>query len=260
MAISRTKEWATGDVLTEADLEAEFDAIYGGGIALISPLTGNLDCNSKTFTGYGATASTMLYLDASKALTATTAPTNGQLLVGSTSAVPALATITGGTNITVTNAAASITIAETVVALVPEYGGISVAGNSTVTTIAGANTPVQVLIFDTNDAASGITVDHTNDHLTIANTGTYLISYTISMITVATGTFSAQFEKNNGATTIANTLSTITQPATPALITMSITKLIALTAADTLELWIQNETDTGNLTVEDAVVTAVRVV
>lgn len=39
--------------------------------------------------------------------------TNGQLIIGSTSAFPVAATITAGTNITVTNGAGSITIAST---------------------------------------------------------------------------------------------------------------------------------------------------
>lgn len=56
-------------------------------------------------------AKTMLYLDASKKIAATAAPTNGQLLVGSTGNIPVLATLTGtGSQVIVTNAASSITL------------------------------------------------------------------------------------------------------------------------------------------------------
>src|SRR3990167_798790 len=50
MALARLKDWGAADVLTEPDLEAEFDRIYNNPLALISPLTGNLNCNSKQLT------------------------------------------------------------------------------------------------------------------------------------------------------------------------------------------------------------------
>ena len=58
------------------------------------------------------TASTMLYSNASGDVTATAAPTDGQLLIGSTGLIPALAALTGTANqVTVTNGAGSITLA-----------------------------------------------------------------------------------------------------------------------------------------------------
>jgi hypothetical protein len=61
----------------------------------------------------GFTANSFLYSGTSGALTTTAAPTNGQLLIGSTGVAPALATLTAGTNVTITNGAGSITIAAT---------------------------------------------------------------------------------------------------------------------------------------------------
>jgi hypothetical protein len=61
----------------------------------------------------GLTANSFLYSGTAGLLTTTTAPTNGQLLIGSTGAAPVAATITAGTGITVTNGAGSITIAAT---------------------------------------------------------------------------------------------------------------------------------------------------
>lgn len=59
------------------------------------------------------TAKAFLYSNASSAVTSTSAPTNGQLLIGSTGNVPAVASLTSGTAISVVNGAGSITINNT---------------------------------------------------------------------------------------------------------------------------------------------------
>lgn len=65
------------------------------------------------FTGSPITPNAMLYGGASNAIVSTAAPTNGQLLVGSTGVAPVLTTLTPGTGITITNTAGAITIAST---------------------------------------------------------------------------------------------------------------------------------------------------
>jgi len=62
--------------------------------------------------GSGLTAKTMIYVSAAPAaITSTAAPTNGQILIGSTGLIPALGTLTGTANETlITNGAGSITI------------------------------------------------------------------------------------------------------------------------------------------------------
>lgn len=64
-----------------------------------------------TFTGSLITQNAMLYGGASNALVSTAAPTDGQILIGSTGVAPVLTSITAGTGITVTPGAGSITIA-----------------------------------------------------------------------------------------------------------------------------------------------------
>lgn len=59
------------------------------------------------------TAKSFLYSDASKNILSTSAPTDGQLLIGSTGNVPVAATLTAGDGISVTNAAGAITLATT---------------------------------------------------------------------------------------------------------------------------------------------------
>lgn len=76
------------------------------------------------------TASSFAYSNASKQLVTTAAPTNGQLLVGSTGAVPVVASLTGTANqLTVTPGAGSITLSIPAAATVP--------GSLTVTTRTG---------------------------------------------------------------------------------------------------------------------------
>lgn len=75
----------------------------------------NADVNSAAAIAYSKlaalTASTFIYSNASGVVTATAAPTNGQLLIGSTGAIPVVASLTGTANqITVTPGAGSITL------------------------------------------------------------------------------------------------------------------------------------------------------
>lgn len=81
----------------------------------------------------GLTANSFIYANASDQLVSTAAPTNGQLLIGSTGASPVAAALTAGTGISVTNGAGSITIANTGVTSV----GLSMPSIFTVT-----NSPV----------------------------------------------------------------------------------------------------------------------
>jgi hypothetical protein len=68
---------------------------------------------ANTITGITTANSATLYTTTTGVPTFTAAMTNGQVLIGSTAANPVLGTITAGTNISVTNAAGSITINST---------------------------------------------------------------------------------------------------------------------------------------------------
>ena len=46
MAISRVKVWIANEVLTASDLNSEFNNLLNNALALVSPLTGNLDFNN----------------------------------------------------------------------------------------------------------------------------------------------------------------------------------------------------------------------
>lgn len=81
------------------------------GIYICNPLTNTYAFQTNTF-GASLTAKTMLYASATPVtITSTAAPTDGQLLIGDTSDIPALGTLTGTANETlIINAAHSITI------------------------------------------------------------------------------------------------------------------------------------------------------
>ena len=50
MALARVKVWVAGEILTAADLNAEFNNILNNPTALISPFTANLNANGKQIT------------------------------------------------------------------------------------------------------------------------------------------------------------------------------------------------------------------
>jgi hypothetical protein len=52
MALSRVKTWIAGEVLTASDLNNEFNNVLNNALALISPLTGNLDFNNNKATNF----------------------------------------------------------------------------------------------------------------------------------------------------------------------------------------------------------------
>lgn len=116
-----------------------------------------------TVSGFNAKA--FVYSDTSKALVSTAAPTNGQLLIGSTGNVPALAALTGTTNqVVVTNGSGSITLAlpqDIATASTPVFanvqltdlsaGGVIFVGGSSTLSQDNAN-----FVWDFNNNALGL--------------------------------------------------------------------------------------------------------
>lgn len=103
---------------TGADPVATSITSAGGSLNVTGgPGTINIAVAAPLNVPYGGTGSTtltshgVLLGNGTSPVTATAAPTNGQLVIGSTGNAPALATITAGTGITVTNGAGTISIA-----------------------------------------------------------------------------------------------------------------------------------------------------
>lgn len=97
----------------------------------------------------GLTAKGMLYADASKAVVSTAVASNGQLLIGSTGAVPVLGTLTAGNSISITNGAGSITI-DTIqdirTSAAPTFTGLTISSSGTGVTIGAAGGGANSLI------------------------------------------------------------------------------------------------------------------
>jgi hypothetical protein len=134
------------------------------------------------------------------------------------------------------------------------YGSLTVESNATTTTFAGTSTDFsnksQVTVFDTEGAAVGVTPSATEDHITIADTGVYIIDTHLAFSGGTTDSYSFAFYKNNGATKLGPRV-TRKMGAGGDVGAISMKTIIALTAADTVELWVQNEDDTTALTLQD---------
>lgn len=110
----------------------------------------------------GLTARSFIFSGASSAISSTAAPTDGQLLIGSTGANPAVGTITAGQDTTVTNGAASITI--------------------------GSNSPATTVVTTQFDATSGTTpLDITGLTAALSASSTYIFSARLFVDADATG-------------------------------------------------------------------------
>lgn len=144
----------------------------------------------------------------------------------------------------------------------PAFGAISADSNSTATTISSSSSDfsnkVQVTIFDTNDESSFTTPDHTNDHIEIEVDGVYLITACTSMSGGINATISFAIFKNNGATKI-GTRATRVLSASGDVGSATTQALVSLVDGDTIELWVQNETNTNNVTFEDCRLSVIKV-
>lgn len=101
----------------------------------VLPTTGNVVVSlpndvtiTTSLTVSGLTANSFLYSDLGKKISATAAPTNGQLLIGSTGNAPVLSALTtSGAGISVTNGSGTITLANTGVTSIIAGSGVTVS-------------------------------------------------------------------------------------------------------------------------------------
>jgi hypothetical protein len=152
----------------------------------------------------GLTAQSFLYSGVGGAVDATAAPTNGQLLIGSTGSIPAVGTLTGTANqITVTNGPGSITLSlpqNIAVGSSPTFAALTLSGltaNSfTYSGAAGlissttAPTNGQLLIGSTGAAPVAAALTGTANQVTVTNgPGTVTLSLPQSIATASDVTF-----------------------------------------------------------------------
>jgi len=130
----------------------------------------------------GLTANSFLYSGTAGLLTTTTAPTNGQLLIGSTGGAPVAAALTAGTAISVVNGSGSITINNTGVTSLAAGTGIGVSASTGAVTISNNGVTSAV------GTAGNITVSASTGAVTfnLATAGTPVTS---SFVKITTDTF-----------------------------------------------------------------------
>lgn len=194
---------------------------------------------SNTLTVSGLTANGALYAGTAGLVTSTAAMTDGQILIGDTGSNPVLGTITGGTGVTVTNGAGTITIDIDDTELVTSFsagttgltpntpttgdivldgtlattnGGTGLTSIGTADQFLSVNAGATGLEYKTVSAGTGISVTPGANVLTIANTGVTGFSlndnstsaiYTTTPTTTATGSVAATITLN---TQTANTV------------------------------------------------------
>jgi hypothetical protein len=130
------------------------------------------------------------------------------------------------------------------------HGEIYVRDNVTATTISVQDTWYQLTIFANNGPSFGATPDHTNDHITIAETGDYSINVSISFSGGAGKTYEIMVQKNNGATEHPSLICKRKLGSGGDVGSTSISGIVSLTSGDTVEVWMRcRDVTTANATV-----------
>lgn len=161
---------------------------------------------ANTVTGLTTANSAVLVTNSSGVPAWSGTMTNGQVVIGSTSGTPAAATLTAGTNVTITNAANSITINA-------GTGGINWAANSNATITAAANNGYIL----TNSGAT--TVNLPASPLTVGSiigvagqNGSFTVNIGASTNIIAFGTvYSTSFASANNSDVLVLLATTTTQ-------------------------------------------------
>lgn len=126
-----------------------------------------------------------------------------------------------------------------------QFGGISYMDSGFDTVLAAQDTWYQVLGFDTNGSSNrSVTPDHTNDHLTLGNAGTYDTRITVASRSAQSNKYLFMVRKNNGATAISDVMVHHVTNVADKVDTGSCAYPIGYSANDTLELWVKR-TDGG---------------
>jgi hypothetical protein len=123
-------------------------------------------------------------------------------------------------------------------------------------TISGDGEPnkVQVTSFNADGPELNLDADHTNDHITVGTDGVYEILISGTINSVAGGAYRISFNvyKNNGATALTGLhLHHDFAGGGSEDSSLSIVGLVSLSATDTIELWVFNDTDDTNVVVDD---------
>lgn len=141
------------------------------------------------------------------------------------------------------------------------YGEISKIDHDTDTVITDSDA-VQVLVFDTVGPANNTVPSDAEDHIYINKAGDYMITVSATINSVAAGGGSVcrlTVEKNNGATQVGALVvqRTLAGGGTE-YGSISLSGVATLSSTDTIEVWIQNLTNTDNYIVQNITLSVVQ--
>lgn len=119
------------------------------------------------------------------------------------------------------------------------YGEIYAVDAASNIVLASQDTWVQITSFDINGISNGATPDHTNDHITVSETGKYIVSVAISSHSTQSNDYEYKVKTNNGTTDYDNLTVRRTLPVANATGSAMAKGIVSLTANDTVEVWVQ---------------------
>lgn len=139
------------------------------------------------------------------------------------------------------------------------YGAISVEDNAVATAVAGNSTDFSakelVDVFAVNHPALNLTPDQANDKLVIDKRGDYLLRVEMDLQAAAADALSGAIFVNG--TQVGPRFSVVSGVGTPAHGAAEVT--VALSRGDDVEVYVQNETQTADITVVNASLVALLV-
>ena len=136
-------------------------------------------------------------------------------------------------------------------------GGLQVEDNVTATSIAGSATWTKFVSFGSVSAQLGVTASMVSNDITIAQTGTYLVQYSVSFTGGATDIIEWEVQKTTGTRLPATNAGM--KLASADLTHLSGVGIVSLTAGDVVALYVNNLTDADDVTAKDVSLTVLRV-
>lgn len=136
------------------------------------------------------------------------------------------------------------------------YGEIYAYDTNATITIGGIGivNKAQITLFAVNGLSNNMTNDHTNDHITIVKAGIYKVNISVSaestggtIYKLGIGLF-----KNDGTVQFTNVhVHRNLSGGGGDVGSLNMTGLIDVSASDTIEVWLWNETNTNNVVIDD---------
>lgn len=121
------------------------------------------------------------------------------------------------------------------------YADMYLAGAPNNISVNAQDTWIQITSFNADGESNSIIPDHTNDHITISETGKYFCVMSIAASSQQSNSYQYQVKANDGEMSFSNLTITRDLPVAGAIGAQPISGIISLTADDTVEIWVQRK-------------------